>query len=113
FELTEGSAGVAPAAATLRPAPAPPPAPTPPPAAAPPARLVPLKAVGTAAQTAAAVAPVASAVAPMRRGRVMTSPANRRRAREAGIDLASVAGSGPGGRILRADLESSALREAV
>jgi 2-oxoisovalerate dehydrogenase E2 component (dihydrolipoyl transacylase) len=40
-----------------------------------------------------------------RNGRIMTSPANRRRAREAGIDLAGVSGSGPGGRILRADLE--------
>jgi 2-oxoisovalerate dehydrogenase E2 component (dihydrolipoyl transacylase) len=37
-------------------------------------------------------------------GRVMTSPANRRRAREAGIDLSTVVGSGPGGRILRDDL---------
>jgi 2-oxoisovalerate dehydrogenase E2 component (dihydrolipoyl transacylase) len=37
-------------------------------------------------------------------GRVMTSPANRRRAREAGIDLSTVVGSGPGGRILREDL---------
>lgn len=35
---------------------------------------------------------------------VRTSPATRRAAREAGIDLATVAGSGPGGRILRADL---------
>jgi len=42
-----------------------------------------------------------------RAGRVMTSPANRRRAREAGIDLSSVAGSGPGGRILRGDLNSA------
>ncbi len=42
-----------------------------------------------------------------RAGRVMTSPANRRRAREAGIDLSSVAGSGPGGRILRSDLNSA------
>jgi 2-oxoisovalerate dehydrogenase E2 component (dihydrolipoyl transacylase) len=37
----------------------------------------------------------------------MASPANRRRAREAGIDLARVAGSGPGGRIVRGDLESA------
>jgi 2-oxoisovalerate dehydrogenase E2 component (dihydrolipoyl transacylase) len=42
--------------------------------------------------------------APARPGRVMASPANRRRAREAGIDLTTVAGSGPGGRILREDL---------
>ena len=41
---------------------------------------------------------------PARSGRVMASPANRRRAREAGLDLSQVAGSGPGGRILRADL---------
>jgi 2-oxoisovalerate dehydrogenase E2 component (dihydrolipoyl transacylase) len=34
----------------------------------------------------------------------MTSPANRRRAHEAGIDLTTVVGSGPGGRILRDDL---------
>jgi 2-oxoisovalerate dehydrogenase E2 component (dihydrolipoyl transacylase) len=38
-------------------------------------------------------------------GRVMASPADRRRAREAGIDLATVAGSGPGGRIVRGDLD--------
>jgi len=37
----------------------------------------------------------------------MTSPANRRRAREAGIDLATVVGSGPGGRILRDDLAAA------
>jgi 2-oxoisovalerate dehydrogenase E2 component (dihydrolipoyl transacylase) len=40
-------------------------------------------------------------------GRIMTSPANRRRAREAGIDLATVAGSGPGGRIVREDLNAA------
>jgi 2-oxoisovalerate dehydrogenase E2 component (dihydrolipoyl transacylase) len=37
--------------------------------------------------------------------RVITSPAIRRRAREADIDLHSVIGSGPGGRILRKDFE--------
>jgi 2-oxoisovalerate dehydrogenase E2 component (dihydrolipoyl transacylase) len=80
---------------------------------------------GEAAPAAAAAAapatnkPVAAAVPPgakapsaspppaaARTGRVMTSPANRRRAREAGIDLSSVAGSGPGGRILRSDLNA-------
>jgi len=40
------------------------------------------------------------------RTRVMTSPAIRRRAREAGIDLAEVPGSGPGGRIIRKDFDS-------
>jgi 2-oxoisovalerate dehydrogenase E2 component (dihydrolipoyl transacylase) len=37
----------------------------------------------------------------------MASPANRRRAREAGIDLTTVVGSGPGGRILREDLAAA------
>jgi 2-oxoisovalerate dehydrogenase E2 component (dihydrolipoyl transacylase) len=50
---------------------------------------------------------------PTRQGRVMASPANRRRAREAGIDLATVVGSGPGGRILRTDLEPAAGRPAA
>ena len=40
-------------------------------------------------------------------GRVMASPATRRRAREAGIDLAQVAGSGPSGRITRQDFEAA------
>jgi 2-oxoisovalerate dehydrogenase E2 component (dihydrolipoyl transacylase) len=42
----------------------------------------------------------------------MASPANRRLASEAGIDLTTVAGSGPGGRILRADLQGAAPRAA-
>jgi 2-oxoisovalerate dehydrogenase E2 component (dihydrolipoyl transacylase) len=71
-----------------------------------------------AAASVGAAAPVAGAAsfhgaAPLdaasteRQGRVMASPANRRRAREAGIDLTTVAGSGPGGRILREDLEAA------
>jgi len=43
----------------------------------------------------------------VRKGRVLTSPAIRRRAREAGVNLATVAGSGPNGRILRKDLEAT------
>jgi 2-oxoisovalerate dehydrogenase E2 component (dihydrolipoyl transacylase) len=75
-----------------------------------------------AAAADAAPAPAAKPPAPAaatapsplaRQGRVMTSPANRRRASEAGIDLTTVAGSGPGGRILRADLQTSAPRPAV
>lgn len=38
-------------------------------------------------------------------GRVATSPAIRRRAHEAGIDLRDVPGSGPNGRIVRKDFE--------
>jgi 2-oxoisovalerate dehydrogenase E2 component (dihydrolipoyl transacylase) len=40
--------------------------------------------------------------------RVLTSPAIRRRAKEAGIDLKQVAGSGPQGRIVRQDFEAYA-----
>ncbi len=43
---------------------------------------------------------------PGHRGRVATSPAIRRRAHEAGVDLSKVPGSGPNGRIVREDFES-------
>ena len=46
-------------------------------------------------------------------GRVKASPASRRRAREAGIDLSTIAGSGPGGRILRGDLTAADNRAAA
>lgn len=46
-----------------------------------------------------------TASAPHDRARVITSPAIRRRAKEAGIDLMLVAGTGPGGRILRQDFD--------
>lgn len=41
-----------------------------------------------------------------RTGRVMASPATRRRAHDAGVELANVTGTGPGGRILREDLDT-------
>jgi len=66
---------------------------------------------GVAAASAPAASMPAAAAAP-RQGRVMASPANRRRAREAGIDLSTVAGSGPGGRILRGDLVAAQSRPA-
>ena len=71
-------------------------------------------AVPAAAARSAPVAPAAPAApaATGRHGRVRASPANRRRAREAGIDLSTVVGSGPGGRILRDDLAAVA-RPAV
>jgi 2-oxoisovalerate dehydrogenase E2 component (dihydrolipoyl transacylase) len=52
-------------------------------------------------RTPAAAAREPAAPAPQR---VATSPAIRRRAREAGIDLATIAGSGPHGRIVLSDL---------
>jgi 2-oxoisovalerate dehydrogenase E2 component (dihydrolipoyl transacylase) len=59
-----------------------------------------------------ASAPHTASAAP-RQGRVMTSPANRRRAQEAGIDLSAIAGSGPGGRIVRGDLDHAATSRAA
>ena len=76
------------------PAPDPPsepePAPTPEPVAAP--------------EPAPAPEPVAAPVAPS--GKVLASPAIRRRAREAGVDLTQVRGSGPAGRVRHADLDA-------
>ncbi len=40
-------------------------------------------------------------------GRVRTSPLARRTAREHGIDLSQVVGTGPGGRIVRADVDAA------
>ena len=47
------------------------------------------------------------------RKRVMTSPAIRRRAKELGIDLAEVPGSGPGGRITRTDFDQYIKRQTA
>jgi pyruvate dehydrogenase E2 component (dihydrolipoamide acetyltransferase) len=47
--------------------------------------------------------------APARAGGLRSSPAARRRARELGIDLAAVAGSGPGGAVILADVENAAV----
>jgi 2-oxoisovalerate dehydrogenase E2 component (dihydrolipoyl transacylase) len=92
--------------------PAPSSAPPAPAAAASPARkeLAATRAAATpapAATCAPAATPAPAAAPAPPAGRIMTSPANRRRAREAGIDLATVAGSGPGGRIVREDLASA------
>jgi len=46
-------------------------------------------------------------------GKVLTSPSIRARAREAGIDLTKLRGSGPKGRILKADFEAFAGGESV
>ncbi|MDE1906916.1 MAG: 2-oxo acid dehydrogenase subunit E2, partial [Rhodospirillales bacterium] len=55
---------------------------------------------------AAAPTPAAAAAAPVEHGeRVFASPLAKRIAKQSGIDLASVKGSGPNGRIVRADVE--------
>jgi 2-oxoisovalerate dehydrogenase E2 component (dihydrolipoyl transacylase) len=69
----------------------------------------------TVAETAPTTPPAPRLVAapdkPAAGAPVLTSPAIRRMAKEAGIDLTQVAGSGPRGRITRDDLESFAAGE--
>jgi pyruvate dehydrogenase E2 component (dihydrolipoamide acetyltransferase) len=63
-----------------------------------------------------AVAPAAPAVGgtlpaaptPQAAGRVLASPLARKMAKEMGLDIASIAGTGPGGRIIRQDVERNA-----
>jgi 2-oxoisovalerate dehydrogenase E2 component (dihydrolipoyl transacylase) len=85
---TSGAAPAEPAAPAPKPAPGP--------TSKPPA----------ASKSQAAAAPEAPAAAPAAGSRVMASPATRRKAHVAGVDLATVSGSGPGGRISAQDLES-------
>jgi len=59
-------------------------------------------AVATATAGAMAAAPAAASASL----RVMASPATRRKAHSAGVDLSAVSGSGPGGRISAQDLEA-------
>ncbi len=69
-----------------------------------------------AAETAAPAAPTApTAVAPgaSAGGRILASPLARRMAAQAGLDLATVSGSGPRGRIVRADVEAAMAAGAV
>ena len=82
------------------------------PAAPSPARApAPGPAPAAAAPSAAPAAP-APAAAPAA-GRVRASPAARARARELGVDLAALAGTGPGGAISVADVESAGARAAA
>lgn len=79
------------------------PEPEPEPAAAAPAAAAPeAKAEEAAPAAAPARAPERSAAT-----RPPSSPLARRLARDHGIDLASLSGSGPGGRIVRADIEAA------
>jgi pyruvate dehydrogenase E2 component (dihydrolipoamide acetyltransferase) len=77
------------------------PAPTPAPSPAPAAKA--------AAPAAAAPAPQASAPAPQTNGhgRIFSSPLARRLAKEAGIELGRINGSGPHGRVIARDVEQA------
>lgn len=78
-------------------------APAPAPAAAAPA----------AAPAAAAPAPAAVATTQRGDGRILASPLVRRLARERGLDLSGVAGSGPRGRVIKRDLEGISAQPAA
>ncbi|OYX30734.1 MAG: pyruvate dehydrogenase complex dihydrolipoamide acetyltransferase [Caulobacterales bacterium 32-69-10] len=81
------------------PAPAPAPAPAPPQAAAPPAEE-PKKEAPTAPKAAPAVAAKSG-------DRVLASPLARRIAAQKGLDLSALKGTGPHGRIVKADVEGA------
>ena len=95
------SAGKAPPKAAAE---APAPKPVAPPAAASPALAATPKPV-----PAATPAPQAVAAAPQTNGhgRIFSSPLARRLAKEAGIDLSRIAGSGPHGRVIAHDVEEA------
>jgi pyruvate dehydrogenase E2 component (dihydrolipoamide acetyltransferase) len=65
-------------------------------------------AAGATATAASVTAASAPAAAPSPGGRVKASPVARRIAAELGVDLAAVAGSGPDGRVVKADVMAAA-----
>jgi pyruvate dehydrogenase E2 component (dihydrolipoamide acetyltransferase) len=80
-----------------------------PPAAAPKAAEAPAPAAPAPAPVETPAAPAQPAAPPAASGeRVKASPLARKLAQAQGIDLATLTGSGPGGRIVRADLGSQA-----
>jgi pyruvate dehydrogenase E2 component (dihydrolipoamide acetyltransferase) len=62
---------------------------------------------------APAPASVAAPVAPARTGKALATPATRKLAREMGIDIQQVQGSGPAGRVTKEDVERFAQGGAV
>jgi len=59
------------------------------------------------------VPPAAETVTETGSGRVKASPLARRVAKDSGVDLSSVKGSGPGGRIVKADVEGAEVPAAA
>ena len=88
-------------------APAPEPAAEPAPAAAP---APPAPAASAPPAVAVAPSPTAPAPAapPMSDGRLKASPLARRLARDLGVDISRVSGSGPGGRVIELDVRAAA-----
>ncbi|MBW8271424.1 biotin/lipoyl-containing protein, partial [Caldovatus aquaticus] len=83
------------------------------PAPAPAAPAAPSAAPGPAPAAPAAAAPAAArGNGHDREQRIVASPLARRMAQQAGLDLSRIAGSGPGGRIVKADIEAALARAA-
>ena len=101
--------GEEPPAAEAPPAAAPEPAAAPAPAAPMPAPATPSPAPASAPAPVVAATPVAAAAD----GRIKSSPLARRIARELGVVIAGLAGSGPGGRIIERDVRAAAMAPAV
>jgi len=98
-----GAPAPAPAAAAPKPAPAAPaPAPTPTP--------TPVAAAPAAPKPAPAAAAAAPAYAPRADGRIVATPYARQLAKDHKVDLSTVGGSGPNGRITASDVERAAGR---
>ncbi len=76
-------------------------------AEAPKAEAKPEPAPARAPQAAPAAAPQAAPAAKPSGGRIFASPLAKRMAEQAGLDLAQVQGSGPNGRIVKADIEKA------
>ena len=70
------------------------------------ATAAPAAAVSTAAAPAAQAASAAPAAASVASGRVKSTPLARKVAESVGVDIAQVPGSGPAGRIVKADVEA-------
>jgi pyruvate dehydrogenase E2 component (dihydrolipoamide acetyltransferase) len=94
--------------APAKPAPAPQPSAPPPPASAAPAAK-PASTPPPAPQPIVVPPSAASVAAPVdgQHGRVFSSPLARRLAKEAGIDIARIAGSGPHGRVIARDVAAA------
>jgi len=113
-EQAIAAAGVsAPAPAAAPAAPAEAPAPAAAPAEAPAPSAAPAQAEAPAPVTAPAAAPAAPSEGADHEGRLFASPLVRKLARERGIDLSGIAGSGPHGRIVRRDLDALLTSEAA
>jgi pyruvate dehydrogenase E2 component (dihydrolipoamide acetyltransferase) len=82
--------------------------------AVPAAGVAPKAAAAPAAAPAPVTAPVAAAPAPVAApasgDRVFASPLARRMAAQAGVDISKIAGSGPNGRIVKADVDAALSR---